>query len=217
MSTHNTCFRGEIRKISCGYPLLSVAMCIHPKYLDTFNHNTADPCCFGGIKLNLLALASNCGKSTKVKSLVIHLTVPCPLPPWVSWVGTWLQMTGALLKQNMHNYNMGTIKIWDLHNSRWKRVLGKYFSYFSMRIYTIMKTRLFKYIENFTTKNWKFSDKNSDILHISAQNLDCGYLLEPPHKGSSNEYPQSMFLSRNRKNNVYPCKPQFYYIKVGFK
>ena len=26
-----------------------------------------------------------------------------------------------------------------------------------------------------------------------------------------------MFLSRNTKNNEYPCKPQFYYIKVGFK
>ena len=26
-----------------------------------------------------------------------------------------------------------------------------------------------------------------------------------------------MFLSRNKKNNVYPCKPQFFYIKVGFK
>ena len=26
-----------------------------------------------------------------------------------------------------------------------------------------------------------------------------------------------MFLSRNKKNNVYPCKPQFYYTKVGFK
>ena len=26
-----------------------------------------------------------------------------------------------------------------------------------------------------------------------------------------------MFLSRNKKNNVYPCKPQFYYIRVGFK
>ena len=26
-----------------------------------------------------------------------------------------------------------------------------------------------------------------------------------------------MFLTRNKKNNVYPCKPQFYYIKVGFK
>ena len=36
-------------------------------------------------------------------------------------------------------------------------------------------------------------------------------------RGGSNEYPQSMFLSRNNKNNVYPCKPQFYYIKVGFK
>ena len=29
--------------------------------------------------------------------------------------------------------------------------------------------------------------------------------------------PQSMFLSRNKKNNVYPIKHQFYYIKVGFK
>ena len=26
-----------------------------------------------------------------------------------------------------------------------------------------------------------------------------------------------MFLIRNKKNNLYPCKPQFYYIKVGFK
>ena len=33
----------------------------------------------------------------------------------------------------------------------------------------------------------------------------------------SNKYLQSMFLSRNKKNNVYPCKLQFYYIKVGFK
>ena len=59
--------------------------------------------------------------------------------------------------------------------------------------------------------------KNSDNFHISAQIIDCGYSLEPPRRGGSNEYPQSMFLSRNKKNNVYPCKPQFYYIKVGFK
>ena len=25
------------------------------------------------------------------------------------------------------------------------------------------------------------------------RNIDCGYWLEPPHRGSSNEYPQSMF------------------------
>ena len=73
------------------------------------------------------------------------------------------------------------------------------------------RSGLFKYIENFTTKNLNFSDKNSDIFHISARNFDCCYPL------TSNEYPQSMFLNRNMKNNVYPCKPQFYYIKVGFK
>ena len=49
--------------------------------------------------------------------------------------------------------------------------------------------------------------KNSYIFHISAQNIDCGYSLEPPRRGGSNEYPQSMFLSRNKKNNVYICKP----------
>ena len=42
-------------------------------------------------------------------------------------------------------------------------------------------------------KKWKFLDKNSDIFHISAQNIDCGYSLEPPRQGGSNEYPQSMF------------------------
>ena len=66
-------------------------------------------------------------------------------------------------------------------------------------------------------KTENFQIKISDIFHISAQNIDCGYSLEPPRRGGSNEYPQSMFLSRNKKNNVYPCKPQFYYIKVGFK
>ena len=62
-----------------------------------------------------------------------------------------------------------------------------------------------------------FRKKNSDILHISAQNIDWGYSLEPPRRGGSNKYPQSMILSRNKKINVYPCKPQFYCIKVGFK
>ena len=50
-------------------------------------------------------------------------------------------------------------------------------------------------------KNENFQIKNSHILHTSDQNIDHG----------------SMFLSRNKKNNVYPSKPQFYYIKVGFK
>ena len=31
------------------------------------------------------------------------------------------------------------------------------------------------------------------IFLISAQNIDCGYSIEPPHRGGSNEYQQSMF------------------------
>ena len=71
--------------------------------------------------------------------------------------------------------------------------------------------------KNLPPKTENFQIINSDIFQISAQNIDCKYSLEPPRRGGSNEYPQSMFLSRNKKNNVYPCKPQFYYIKVGFK
>ena len=36
------------------------------------------------------------------------------------------------------------------------------------------------------------------------------YSLELPRGESSNEYPQSMFLSRNKKDSVYSCKPQLY-------
>ena len=73
---------------------------------------------------------------------------------------------------------------------------------------------------------WKFrhqknckkkSDKNSDILHISDQSTDCGYSLEPPCRGGSNEYTQSMFWAEIRKIMYTPCKLQFYNIKVGFK
>ena len=66
-------------------------------------------------------------------------------------------------------------------------------------------------------KKENFQTKNSDIFHISAQNIDCGYSLESPQQGGSNEHPQSMFFGKNKNNKVYPCKPQFYYIKVGLR
>ena len=111
----------------------------------------------------------------------------------------------------IHNFTTAISKTVKSHNftTDVSRAVLKFF---------ITKTRLFKYIEHFTTKKGKFSDKkNSDIFHISAQNIDFGYSLEPPRWGGSNEYPQSMFLSKNKKNYVYPCKHQFYYIKVGYK
>ena len=40
----------------------------------------------------------------------------------------------------------------------------------------------------------KFQVKIFDLFLIFAQNIDCRYTLEPPRRGSSNEYPQSIFL-----------------------
>ena len=49
------------------------------------------------------------------------------------------------------------------------------------------------------------------------QNIDW-YSLEPPLRGSSNEYLQSLFWKRNRKIHVgIPFYTTFYYLKVGFK
>ena len=53
--------------------------------------------------------------------------------------------------------------------------------------------------------------KNCDIFLIFAQNIDCGYseaVLTSTHN--------LRFGAKIRKK-VYPCKPQFYYIKVGCK
>ena len=56
-----------------------------------------------------------------------------------------------------------------------------------------MKTCLFKYTENFTTKNENFQIKDFDFFYISAQNIDCGYSLELPRRGGSNEYHNQCF------------------------
>ena len=42
-------------------------------------------------------------------------------------------------------------------------------------------------------KNENVQVKVLIFFHISAQNIDYGYSLEPPRRGGSNEYPQSMF------------------------
>ena len=44
---------------------------------------------------------------------------------------------------------------------------------------TITKTCQFKYTEKFYHQKMIFFMGNSDVFHISAQNIDCGYSLEP--------------------------------------
>ena len=41
-----------------------------------------------------------------------------------------------------------------------------------------------------------------------APNIDCGYMLEPPCRGSSNEFPQSMFWNKNKKNRYIVYTPK---------
>ena len=61
----------------------------------------------------------------------------------------------------------------------------------------------------------KYPEKN-DIFLIFAQNIDCGYTLEPPRRGGSNEYPQSMFWSKNKKIGIPLQTPVLLY-KSGVK
>ena len=59
-------------------------------------------------------------------------------------------------------------------------------------------------LQKMKTFRWK-----PGSFHISVQNIDCGYSIEPTLPGGSNECPQSMFLSRNKRNNKYPVNPSF--------
>ena len=69
----------------------------------------------------------------------------------------------------------------------------------------------------FGCKNENFYWKNFDIFLIFAQNIDCGYTLEPPRRGGSNEYPQSMFWSKNKENRYTPVYPSFTILMWGMR
>ena len=46
--------------------------------------------------------------------------------------------------------------------------------------YTLRKHAYSNILKILLPRNEKFQIKNSDSFHISAQNIDCGYSLEPP-------------------------------------
>ena len=58
-----------------------------------------------------------------------------------------------------------------------------------------------------------FVGKKLDIFLIFAQNIHCGYTIEPPRR--SNEYPQSMFWSKNKKNRKIPLHTPVLLYKSG--
>ena len=66
-------------------------------------------------------------------------------------------------------------------------------------------TEVFKVVKN-ENFQWNFFF----IFLIFAQNIDCGYTLEY----GSNEYPQSMFWIKNKKNRYTPVFPIFFIEKL---
>ena len=68
-----------------------------------------------------------------------------------------------------------------------------------------------QYTEIFIVVKMKIFKKK----HFFAQNIDCGYTLEPPHRGGSNEYQQSMLWSKKIRKIGIPLHTPFVSIKVG--
>ena len=66
----------------------------------------------------------------------------------------------------------------------------------SIQFYPLRKHAYSNKLKTSPPNTENFQIKNSSSFHISAQNIDCGYSLEPPRRGGSNEYPLSIF-SRN--------------------
>ena len=71
--------------------------------------------------------------------------------------------------------------------------MREYYSLCTLRhIFTITKTYLYNFDPlkpHFYIVKLGFTGVYNIFL-ISAQNIDCGYSLEPPLRGGSNEYPQ---------------------------
>ena len=51
-----------------------------------------------------------------------------------------------------------------------------------------------------------------DMFLFFPENIDCGYTLELPRQGGSDEFPQSLFWNKNKKNKYIPANPSFLYI-----
>ena len=89
-----------------------------------------------------------------------------------------------------------------------------FFSYFSTKV-SLRKHAYSNILKISPPSTESFQMKILIFFHISAQNIDCGNSLELLHRGSSDEYPQSMFLSRNKK--MYTLKTLVLLYKRGLR
>ena len=84
-------------------------------------------------------------------------------------------------------------------------------------LFLIMKTRLYNVDPlkpHFYIVKLGFTGVYIIFLFL-LKNIDCGYSLEPPRRGS-NEYQQSMFWVEIRKISEFLCDFYFYFLVVKF-
>ena len=96
--------------------------------------------------------------------------------------------------------------------SMYSKYLAKCSALWQIWVFTVGALRKHAYLnilKILPPKNENFQIKISDIFHSSAQNIDCGYSLEPPRRGGSNKYPQSMFSAEIRQIMYTPVNPSF--------
>ena len=100
-------------------------------------------------------------------------------------------------------YTYWTYKLTKLHckwriNGRfapWPITADKYLRFLSL-VFTASRKHAYIILTplnaTFIKYNWGLQGHTLFFLFL-LKNIDCGYSLEPPRQGGSNEYPQSMF------------------------
>ena len=90
-----------------------------------------------------------------------------------------------------------------------KKKLITIWSTCTLRSIALRKQAYSNIVENLPSKYEFFQIKILIFFLCLLKNIDCGYSLEPPRRGGSNEYPQSMFWAEIWKIMYTPVNPSF--------
>ena len=80
---------------------------------------------------------------------------------------------------------------------------AKYNKLFSLKIF-VFEMFILSYLSSLTIARDKRGIHITFFLYLH-ENICCGYSLEVPRRGTSNEYPQHMFWWGNKKNICNIC------------
>ena len=141
------------------------------------------------------------GRRFRLQRQTFSIWRPCWWPYWISRLAI---IYANLCRQFQKLQTIGNILIYDTSCCTGggggvrvtPRKSGQFHSLSPYHNLTLRKHAYPNILKIWPPKKENFPMKNTDIFHIFVQNIDCGYSLEPPRRGGSNEYPQSMFFKQ---------------------